>query len=99
MDEITLINLLNEISKQDPKLNWSINCHYENDESETKLEITVLQKYPLKQKGIISFNMENGSIINFSYEGFHPTVSPTHITDLLLDIINFEHTRSYAMSN
>ncbi len=99
MDEITLINLLNKLVEEQPQTTWSIKCHYQDGMGTTTLEVRILDTHPELLRGKIIFQMENGKISFFKYQGFHPAVTPEHITDLILDIINYERARQLALSN
>ena len=104
MDEITLINILNTLSKYNPRLNWALNCAYSNGMDQSFMEIKVIDRYldrlnSSKIRGKILFDMDSGEVVKVIYHGLSKPRMPLQITDMLLDILSLERRNALPLEN
>ena len=104
MDEITLINILNNLSRFNARLSWRLRCAFSDGKGQSILELKISENNKTitkgaKIKGQITFDLESGIVRKALYSGVPRLTRPTHITDRLLDILFVEKTNSLATVN
>ena len=84
MDEITLINLLNEICDKNTHLTWSLSCKFQDGSQNSIMEIDLYQNEKDKNAGSILFKMESWQVIQGRYRSMMPFREKTSVVDALL---------------
>ncbi len=92
MDEITLINLLNKICDHTPKLDWKLNCDYNDGLNTTVMQAVLFDKQSRKKQGSLVFRMETAMVIGGKYKGLMPFSTKLNVVDALLEILHYETT-------
>ncbi|MDH5610552.1 MAG: hypothetical protein OEY56_13825 [Cyclobacteriaceae bacterium] len=93
MDEITMINLLNEICSKNPPLFWKINCKYHDGLDKSIMEIALFDPGRKVRSGYILFEMDESKILQGRYRSMVPFQPNTNLIDALLEILQFESAR------
>ena len=99
MDEITLVNLLNKICEKNTHLNWKLNCKYNDDDDHSIMQISLFNSRSNKKAGPVTFSMENGLVIDGSYESLMPFNKKILLVDALLDILYYENSKMAVSAN
>lgn len=84
----TVINLLNKLKLTNPYLTWKMRCLYSDGRENTFIEITI-QEGDQKTRGKIVYSFETGKVVRYRYTRFGKKQGD-EITDVLLDLINYE---------
>lgn len=99
MDEITLINLLNKICEYAPRLDWKLNCDYNDGLSTTVMQAVLFDKHSKKKWGSLHFRMETAMVIGGHYKGLLPFSKKLNVVDALLEILHYETTTQIPSYN
>jgi hypothetical protein len=99
MDEITLVNLLNKICEHAPRLDWKLNCDYNDGNKTTIMKAILFDKSSRKRKGALIFRLETAMIISGTYKSLMPFSQKVTVVDALLDILHYETTTTIPSYN
>lgn len=99
MDEITLVNLLNEICEENHDLTWKLNCKYHDGIDTSIMQIHFLKTATNAETSRITFRMETGQVIYGKHSGLVPFRKATNLIDALLDILLYEKNKVSTSPN
>lgn len=95
--EVVILDLLKKLSRDNSQLTWKINCIFVNGKEQSVYEIIIYLLPENEIKGRITFNMQEGKVLNCYYQGIG-RIEDEHVVDVLLDLINFEGQVEYRMA-
>jgi len=99
MDEITLVNLLNKICEKNQELTWKLKCKYSDGQSNSIMQVNLIQVNTHSEMSTITFKMETGQIIAGRHRGLLAFKKASHLVDALLDIMIFEGSKMNISEN
>lgn len=94
-DKATIVDLLNEFSKQHQDIAWKLECTYADGRGTTMNQITILSHEDQRKIGVFGYRVETGVVLFCTYKQLKKTDSE-NIIDLLLDVINYSKGKLVA---
>lgn len=92
----TTLNLIIKLCNIRKKMRWQIRCNYFTEEGEAVFNILFYDNYTSALKGDIAFVQSSEEILEFRFAEYQGEKTE-NLTDLLLDLINYE--KSLLISN
>lgn len=85
----TTLNLVIKLCNIRKRLRWQIRCNYFTNEGESVFNISFYDNYTSALAGHIAFVQGSEEVLDFRFSGYKGEKAE-NLTDLLLDLINYE---------
>ncbi len=91
---VTTLNLLTKLCNIRKRIRWQIRCNYVSPEGNAIFNILFYENYSNKLYGDIAFRQSDEAVLYCNFADF-TEANTTNLTDLLLDLINYEKSLLY----